>query len=69
MYRVELKHWNESSGFYSSETFDNIEKLLTAEEYYKTYDGDLTPEDPSEAVNIEIYDTDDELLSDYWLQK
>lgn len=73
MYRVELHLWNSNSGYYCSSTFENLEEYCSAEEYFKTcesyMDDGLTPEDPDEAINIEIYDEDNNLLSEYWVQK
>ena len=69
-YRVELHHWRNQQGYSHSEIFDNFDEKMSAEEYFKNFDGDLTPDDPSEAINIEIYDNDtDELVSEYWVQK
>lgn len=69
-YRVELHHWRNQQGYSCSEVLDNLDEKCTAEEYVKDYDGDLTPEDLEDAINVEIYDNDtDELMSEYWLQK
>ena len=69
MFRIELNHWKNGEGFNFSETFDNIEEYLTAEEYINSYDGDLTPEDPNEAIQLEVYSENNVLLSIFWLQK
>lgn len=69
MFRVELNHYFEGEGFKFSETFDNIENLCSAEEYAKDYDGNLIPENPDEAIRLEIYDEENNLLSSFWLQK
>ena len=69
MFRVELNHYFEGEGFKFSETFDNIENLCSAEEYAKNYDGDLIPENPDEAIRLEIYDEENNLISSFWLQK
>lgn len=69
-YRVELHYWKNQQGYSHSETFDNFDDFTTAEEYAKSLDDDLTPENPDEAINVEIYDNDtDELVSEYWLCK
>lgn len=60
MYRVDLHHWTEGSGYSHSETFDNIEELVTAEEYFNSVDlEDFTG-------NIEIYDEDGNLVSEFF---
>lgn len=73
MYRVEFHLWTSNNGYYCNTTFDNLEEYCSAEEYFKicesNTDGGLTPEDPDEAINIEIYDEDDNLLSEFWAQK
>lgn len=69
MYRIELHHWINNQGYTHSETFDHSETLITAENYAKSLDDDLTPDNPDEAINVEVYNEDDELLSEYWLQK
>ena len=69
MFRIELNHWKDDEGFTFSETFDNIEEYCTAEEYINSYDGDLTPEDPNEAIQLEVYSENNVLLSIFWLQK
>lgn len=69
MFRVELNHYFEGEGFKFSETFDNIENSCSAEEYVKNYDGYLIPENPDEAIRLEIYDEENNLLSSFWLQK
>lgn len=68
-YRVELHYWNNQNGYTHSETIDNIDVCCTAEEYAKSLDNDLTPKNPNEAINIEIFDINDELLSEFWCQK
>jgi len=73
MYRIEFHLWNSNSGYYCSSTFENLEEYCSAEEYFKACESDmygsLIPEDPDEAINIEIYDEDNNLLSEYWVQK
>lgn len=66
MFRVELNHWN-GSGYSHSETFDNIEENITAEEYVKKLDSPLVP--VADAINVEIYNEDNELVSEYWVEK
>lgn len=69
-YRVELHFWKSQQGYSHSETIDNFDEKMSAEEYFKNLDDDLTPDDPNEAINIEIYDNDtDKLVSEYWAQK
>lgn len=68
-YRVEAHYWRNQSGYSHSETIDNLSNQMTAEEYVKALDYDLTLEDPEEAVNVEIYSEDDALVSEHWCQK
>lgn len=68
MFRVELRHWREGSGYTHGETFDNIEGFCTAEEYLNSLDTPLTVGE-GEGVNVEIYSDDDTMVSEFWLSK
>ena len=64
MYRVEIDHWKNGSGYTHSEVFDYLEEYCTAEEYFNSLDmipllrGD-------DAVTIRIFDDNDMELSAY----
>lgn len=70
MYEVRLHHWFEDSGYGTLEVFEQLEVFVNAEEYAKCCNVELTPQNPNEAINVEIYDKrTDQLVSEYWLQK
>ena len=70
--RVELHHWTENSGYNYSETFDNYETENVAENeaelYVKALDESFDLK-ANEAINVELYNEDDELISEYWVEK
>jgi hypothetical protein len=68
--RVELHYWTEGSGYSHSETFDEVPEGFTAEQYVDEYNGDLIDEDRDyDAINVELYDKNNKLVSEYWLEK
>ncbi|MBR3468635.1 MAG: hypothetical protein IKH28_02965 [Lachnospiraceae bacterium] len=74
--RVELHHWKEFSGYSHSETFDIrfagefVNLAESAKEYYKNFDGDLLDGlEPGEGINIEMYDDNNNLVSEYFIVK
>lgn len=69
MFRVELYHWANGSGFSCNETFDNLDEYCTAEEYVKSLDA--SPEEliRDDATKVVIFDEDDNELSSYWINK
>lgn len=69
MLRVELHYWKEGSGYSHSETFDEVLVGFTAEQYVNEYDGNLLDDDEYDAINVELYDNDNNLISEYWLSK
>lgn len=70
MIRVEFRHWKANSGYTHSETYDHIEENITAEEYVECLEN---PSDcfsvGQDAINVEMYDEDDNLLSEYFWEK
>lgn len=70
-YRVEIAHWNANQGWTNTETFDNIEEYVTAEEYFNEAFGsanEAAGNDEGEAAEIRILDEDDNILSTYWVE-
>lgn len=74
--RVDLHHWKEDSGFSHSETFDSryageFKNLAeSAKEYFEDFDGDLLDDlEPGEGINIEMYNDNDDLVSEYFISK
>lgn len=69
MIRVEFRYWKKDSGYSHNETVDNIDYTITAQEYVKNLeDADLYIAE-HDAINVEIYDEDDNLLSEYFWEK
>ena len=68
MLRVELHYWKEGSGYSHSETFDEVPVGFTAEQYVNECDENLL-DDEYDAINVELYDNDNNLISEYWLSK
>ena len=70
---VVLHHWKSSSGYSSSECFDNIivDKSYTAKDYCDDFDGDITSliADGCDAVCVELMDEDFEIVSENWIYK
>lgn len=68
MYRVEFRYWKNGSGFSHNETVDNIDEEISAYEYVNALEdhGILNNYD---GINVEIYDEDDNLLSEYFWQE
>lgn len=79
MLRVELHYWHDGSGYSHSETFDEVPEGTTAEQYVTDYntnqiDGNnllnpLNPDDYCDAINVELYNKDNKLVSEFWLEK
>lgn len=67
MFRVELRHWKAGSGYSHNETFDNIDKVITAREYWDGIDPEIEIK-PDEGINVEIYDEEDNLLSEWFVE-
>lgn len=69
MFRVELYHWANGSGFSCNETLDNLDEYCTAEEYAKSLD--TSPEEliKDDATKVVVFDEDDNELSSYWINK
>lgn len=65
--RVELHYWKEGSGYSHSEMFDEVPVGFTAEQYVKEYDGNIMDDCEYDAVNVELYDKDNKLISEYWV--
>ena len=65
-YTVYLNHWNANNGYTHSEPFDIINEAVTAYEWYK---GSLENgvEFDGFTGNIEIRDSEDNLLSEYFV--
>lgn len=69
MIRVEFRYWKNGSGYSHNETIENIDYTITAQEYVKNLeDADLYIAE-HDAINVEIYDEDDNLLSEYFWEK
>ena len=67
-YRIELNHWVDGSGWSHSETYDHVDELCTAEEYIRSLDPDYRLEAPEDGdIRVEIYDEDDNKLSECWV--
>lgn len=73
-YRVELRYWTDGSGYNYNETFENFEAdSITndeAEKYVEECKGngiDFLDGTDYDAVNVEIYDDDDNLISETWI--
>lgn len=73
-YRVELRYWTDGSGYSYNETFDNFEADSIAENEAELYveackgNGiDFLDGTDYDAVNVEIYDDDDNLISETWI--
>jgi hypothetical protein len=60
MFAVYLNEWVEGSGFKSSTIFDRLDEFMTAEEYIKAYDGNLSSNIWGHDIEIEIVDEEDE---------
>ena len=69
MYRVELFHWVNGSGFSCNETFDHLDEYCTAEEYVKSLDTSAEELIRDDATKVAIFDKDDNELSSYWINK
>ena len=74
MTRVELHYWSAEEGYFHSETVDNIEENISAEEYVKRlfdkgggFDIPDYLENEFYAINVEMYDENDRLVSEYFL--
>lgn len=67
--RVELRYWNKGSRYSHSETFDEVPEGYTAEQYVKEYDGNLIDDCDYDGVNVELYDKDNNLVSEYFISK
>ena len=68
MYRVELDHWKNGSGYTHSELFDYREEYCTAEEYFDNMVASpLLPFD--DAITIRIFDDTNIELSEYTVNK
>lgn len=69
MIRVEFRYWKNGSGYIHNETIENIDYTMTAQEYVKNLeDADMYIAD-HDAINVEMYDDDDNLLSEYFWEK
>lgn len=60
MFAVYLNEWVKGSGFKSSSIFDRLDEFVTAEEYIKAYDGDLSSNIWGHDIEVEIVDEEDE---------
>lgn len=69
MTRVEFRYWKANSGYSHNETIDNIETTMTAEEYVKNLDDAGLYIADHDAINVEMYDENDNLISEYFWEK
>jgi len=68
--RVEFRYWTEGSGYSHSETVDVIDDHITAEEYIGLLDDkDACFSTGADAINVEMYDGGDNLVSEYFWEK
>lgn len=68
MIRVEFRYWTKENGYSHNETVDNIDDEITAQEYVNSLEdnGILNNYD---GINVELYDEEDELISEYFWEK
>ena len=71
MNRVDFRYWKEGSGYSHSETIDHIPEGIGAEEYINRLIENDNVVDPGcfDAINVELYDEDDNLVSEYFWER
>lgn len=69
MARVEFRFWTAGSGYSHSETVDHIDEDISAEEYVSRLEDAGAYLGDYDAINVELYGEDDNLVSEYFWEK
>lgn len=69
MTRVEFRFWTQANGYSHNETVDNIDEVISAEEYIGRLEDAGACLGDYDGINVELYDEDDNLVSEYFWEK
>lgn len=67
--RIEFRYWKENSGYSHNETVGYTDGNMTAEEYVKSLEDAGLYQGDYDAINVELYDQDNNLVSEYFWKK
>ena len=67
--RIEFRYWTENSGYSHNETVGYTKDDITAEQYAKSLEDAGLYQGKYDAINVELYDDDNNIVSEYFWKK
>ena len=67
--RIEFRYWKENSGYSHNETVGYTDENITAEEYVNALEDAGLYQGDYDAINVELYDQDNNIVSEYFWEK